>query len=216
MGRMEHPRKSPVARLASGQAARAGAAGPTPASPRHAGRDRRSDGLPMVIACIGCGVTFRRKRRRARYHSPECAAVASRNLAGAGPLDCKRCGQSFSARQPNATFCSRLCYAMWHNTRNAGLTRKRHALSARLRIAILDRDNWICYLCGVAIAQSRKRPHPLSPTVDHVVPIAMNGSHDPSNLAAAHLRCNIEKGDNEPHWWQRPPAVRRTGGLSFG
>lgn len=176
-------------------------------------RNRRSDGMPLVLPCVGCGVIFRSQRRRVRYHSPDCAAIASRSVPGSGPKACRRCGQPFSARQPNATFCSRPCYAIWHNTHGAGLERNTHRLTRRERLAIFDRDHWTCYLCGSVIPPDRKRPDPLAGTLDHIIPVAMNGRHHPSNLAAAHLGCNIAKGDRMPHWWQVPFAV---GGHSFG
>jgi 5-methylcytosine-specific restriction endonuclease McrA len=119
---------------------------------------------------------------------------------------CRRCGGAFTAKKKGAAFCSRACYAGWHNRRGAGLERAAHALPRSQRLAIFDRDHWICYLCGFPLNKDCKAPDPPAPTVDHIVPIAAHGPHDASNLGAAHLRCNIEKGDDLPSWWQRPAA----------
>ncbi|NKT05174.1 hypothetical protein GS485_11095 [Rhodococcus hoagii] len=38
-------------------------------------------------------------------------------------------------------------------------------------------------------------PHPKSASLDHVIPLSCGGAHDPSNVALAHLACNVAKGD---------------------
>jgi hypothetical protein len=35
-----------------------------------------------------------------------------------------------------------------------------------------------------------KAPDPWAPTIDHIVPRSLRGSNDPSNLRAAHAKCN--------------------------
>jgi 5-methylcytosine-specific restriction enzyme A len=54
----------------------------------------------------------------------------------------------------------------------------------KLRAAVLARDRGICHLCGHAGAR----------TVDHLVPRAHGGDDGMANLAAAHGRCNEERG----------------------
>lgn len=54
----------------------------------------------------------------------------------------------------------------------------------KTRAHILRRDNGICWICGTPGADS----------VDHKIPRAHGGSEDPTNLAAAHLACNLRKG----------------------
>lgn len=48
------------------------------------------------------------------------------------------------------------------------------------RAAILQRDGYVCWLCG----------QPGADTVDHVIPRARGGTDDDDNLRAAHLSCN--------------------------
>jgi len=53
-----------------------------------------------------------------------------------------------------------------------------------------------CGICGQPVDFSLKFPHPLSPTADHIIPVAKGG--DPSaleNLQLAHLACNRAKSD---------------------
>ena len=53
----------------------------------------------------------------------------------------------------------------------------------------------VCYLCGKPVDFSLQPPHPLSATVDHVIPIDKGGSPDDiDNLHLAHRVCNRAKG----------------------
>lgn len=53
----------------------------------------------------------------------------------------------------------------------------------------------ICGICGREIDPAFKYPHPLSPTVDHIIPVALGGHpSELSNLQAAHRCCNRWKG----------------------
>lgn len=65
------------------------------------------------------------------------------------------------------------------------------AVSTRLRYEILRRDNHTCQYCG------RTAPE-VKLTVDHVVPKALGGSDDPSNLLTACSECNGGKSSSNP------------------
>lgn len=54
----------------------------------------------------------------------------------------------------------------------------------------------ICGICGKPVDFSKKYPHPLSPCIDHIIPIAKGGHpSDIDNLQLAHWICNREKSD---------------------
>lgn len=54
----------------------------------------------------------------------------------------------------------------------------------------------ICGICGKPVDKSLKYPHPFSATVDHIIPIAMNGHPTAlENLQLAHFKCNRLKSD---------------------
>lgn len=55
------------------------------------------------------------------------------------------------------------------------------------------RDNWICGICGRKINRQLKTPHPLSPSIDHIIPLSKGGNDNPLNVQAAHLGCNLGK-----------------------
>jgi hypothetical protein len=65
------------------------------------------------------------------------------------------------------------------------------AVSKRLKFEILRRDGHKCRYCGVPAADARL-------TVDHVIPVALGGSDEPSNLAAACGDCNGGKTSSSP------------------
>lgn len=54
----------------------------------------------------------------------------------------------------------------------------------------------ICALCGQPVDKSLRYPHPLSATVDHIIPLAQGGHpSDIENLQLAHFVCNRQKAD---------------------
>lgn len=70
----------------------------------------------------------------------------------------------------------------------------RKAVKARLRLAIFERDGWTCWLCMGQTEPTASVPHPLAPTVDHLVPRVDGGTDEPDNLATAHFACNSKRG----------------------
>jgi hypothetical protein len=60
---------------------------------------------------------------------------------------------------------------------------------------VYARDTWKCGICGELIDKDARFPLPMSPSVDHVVPLTKGGAHLYANVQAAHLRCNIAKGN---------------------
>lgn len=58
------------------------------------------------------------------------------------------------------------------------------------------RTQTVCGICGKPVDFSYKNPHPLAPTVDHIIPVSKGGHpSDISNLQLAHRCCNREKAD---------------------
>ena len=54
----------------------------------------------------------------------------------------------------------------------------------------------VCGICGRPVNFGVKYPHPLSPCIDHIIPIAKGGHpSDMDNLQLAHWICNRQKSD---------------------
>lgn len=64
-----------------------------------------------------------------------------------------------------------------------------------LREDVFERDNWTCQLCQEPIDSELKWPDRHSPSIDHILPVSHGGDDTPANVQAAHLGCNIGKGN---------------------
>jgi hypothetical protein len=65
------------------------------------------------------------------------------------------------------------------------------AVTKRTRFEVLKRDNHTCRYCGGVAPDAIL-------TVDHVLPISLGGSDDPTNLVAACRDCNMGKASTSP------------------
>lgn len=79
-----------------------------------------------------------------------------------------------------------------------------HAEYKKNRAKILATQD-VCAICGKPVDKTLTYPHPLSATVDHIIPVALGGHPSAiNNLQLAHWTCNRQKSDkmNLPH--ERP------------
>lgn len=54
----------------------------------------------------------------------------------------------------------------------------------------------ICALCGKPVDKTLRSPHPMSASIDHIIPIARGGHpSDINNLQLTHRACNNAKRD---------------------
>ena len=75
-----------------------------------------------------------------------------------------------------------------------GKAKRAYQKNRRTTLAASD----VCAICGLPIDKSLRFPHPMSATVDHIIPISRGGHpSDPHNLQAAHLICNQTKASKE-------------------
>jgi len=66
----------------------------------------------------------------------------------------------------------------------------------------------VCGICGKPVDFSLKFPHPLSPCIDHIIPIDRGGHpSDLSNLQLAHLTCNRAKATKIMGERRRPQEI---------
>jgi HNH endonuclease len=63
---------------------------------------------------------------------------------------------------------------------------------------ILERDSWECQIPGCQLGPIpllAAWPDPLSPSVDHIMPLSLGGDDVQGNKRAAHLACNVQRGN---------------------
>lgn len=63
------------------------------------------------------------------------------------------------------------------------------------RRQVFEQDAYLCHICNTQTDPTQTVPHPKAPTIDHVVPLAKGGTHEPSNCRTACFHCNSLKGD---------------------
>lgn len=77
--------------------------------------------------------------------------------------------------------------------------RKCRALKYETQVEVINekkvylRDGWICRICHKRVDKRFKYPNPMSPSLDHIIPLIKGGSHTYANIQLAHLRCNLSK-----------------------
>lgn len=107
---------------------------------------------------------------------------------------CADCGEPFIHNMPQTIACSDRCKARLANSRRRAVERSAFVENVSRR-KIYERDGWRCQLCRKPVARDEVVPHPLAPVLDHIIPLAKGGTHEPANTQCAHFLCNSLKGD---------------------
>jgi hypothetical protein len=150
-----------------------------------------------IKACAVCGElsTFRTKRkiwtcsRRCKDREYDARCRPAKN---SGPAPCLTCQQgSFPFPRRNCQACTRQIKRTRKRRRDA---LKRGAATEAYTLAeVAQRDRYRCGLCGKRVAMTKAVPHPKSPTIDHVLPLARGGDDTRANVQLAHFICNSTK-----------------------
>lgn len=112
---------------------------------------------------------------------------------------CMQCGAWYvvdrlAGRNLTDRYCAERC-GRAHGRLARRARQKAAYVSVVRRQRIYERDGWRCHLCGKKVRRNRVVPHPLAPVLDHVIPLANGGTHEPANVRTAHFLCNSQKGD---------------------
>jgi hypothetical protein len=144
------------------------------------------------LACIRAKQAADRKdpaKRKARAAFRRIPLASSERWA-----ECRNCGETFRKDSPGQLYCNHSCATAASFHRRA--KRERAAWVEHVdRLTVFIRDEWRCHLCGGHLQRGARVPHPLAPTIDHVVPLARGGEHSMANVSAAHFTCNTRKGN---------------------
>ncbi|WP_350494496.1 HNH endonuclease [Mycobacterium intracellulare] len=169
--------------------------------------------------CAICGKCWESRSPAARFCSIQCqnkerypshASSAGerqrrwRERNGIGAVftsgACRICKRWFISRFRDVT-CSTDCWVQYQRHREADrkqrrAARKRDAFVSNVsRKQVFESDGYRCHLCGRMTDRTKKAPHPKAPTIDHLIPLAAGGKHEPTNCRTAHFMCNSLKSD---------------------
>ena len=113
---------------------------------------------------------------------------------------CNECGNVFMPEYGNKRrgFCSDECGSRHANRNRKHIRRERFNVAFRqcvYKAQIYRRDGFRCQICNGKVNMKAQVPHPLAPTIDHIIALANGGTHEPSNVRLAHFICNSIKGD---------------------
>lgn len=154
-------------------------------------------------SCEWCHAVFASRTEGERWCSAVCGRLVTREAWSSWRVffpTCVVCGDLFATPYTKVT-CSPACdETKRRDDKREGRyryrARKRDAFVAPVSPrAIFVRDRWCCHLCGKGIRRHDVVPAPLAPVLDHVIPLAQGGTHEPANVRAAHYRCNSIKSD---------------------
>ena len=107
---------------------------------------------------------------------------------------CADCRTPFIHNMPQTNTCSDRCKARLSNSRRRAV-KKSAFVEDVSRQKIYERDGWRCQLCRKPVDRTKSVPHPKAPVLDHIIPLAAGGTHEPANVQCAHFMCNSLKGD---------------------
>jgi 5-methylcytosine-specific restriction endonuclease McrA len=141
-------------------------------------------------SCVVCDGQASLERGLRRYCSDRCRALLAAH-EGSVPTEftCIVCFQSTTLEVRSAGgYRRRADSAMCPPCRK---TMRLRSVTWR-QIASEDGDR--CGICGEQVDLDMVWPDLLHPSIDHIVPKALGGTHDRSNLQLAHFLCNVRKG----------------------
>ncbi len=128
----------------------------------------------------------------AEQHRCPCGKVFTRpRTKGQRPRWCPDCAAGRGWRRANPSIVA------GHRRKAEHRRRAREAAPEAENfgpVEIYERDRWRCGVCRKRVRKDLKYPHPMSPSIDHIVPVVEGGPHIRSNVRLAHLRCNLSRG----------------------
>lgn len=182
---------------------------------------REQQGLPSICVRNGCENRLTYKDRK--FCSSDCKLSCKPIKPQVSrPQDklcaLPECGDIFTPMRSQQQYCSkahrRKLYKRTHPRTGRKRTKSPDALRdkyqrrrARRRKTPLTRhpvhlgdiairDDWQCGICGQQVDSSLTTPHPLSKSIDHVIPLSLGGWHAPWNVRLTHLSCNIRRSNH--------------------
>lgn len=121
-----------------------------------------------------------RRERTGESYWQSIKPAKQRTTAG----ECTQCGKALRART-HEPMCSKC---------RGDQPGRNIKISPAGRLAIYNRDGWICQLCDEPVDAFAATNSRWDATLDHIVPSSKGGDDSPENLRLAHRRCNAVRG----------------------
>lgn len=165
--------------------------------------------------CDVCGKEF---ISRANTTCQSCKSKAS--YAALDPIDrqalsmrqlesrkCKWCGKEFTPiyKSKHYSCCCEEHALLKQKEGKKIQKRNRKAKRRKAYVApiglrtVFRRDKGICQLCGKPVSPNTHWPNRMCASLDHIIPLALGGTHEPKNVQLAHHACNSAKGTKPMH-----------------
>lgn len=157
----------------------------------------RGGGTSAIPRCQPCLLSAKYKTRRLARRLASATRKLTKAASGvpanaqwpwvAG--ECAHCRQAFTRKGGPSPYCSKICHRA-DRPKASWITR-------RARLAIYERDGWICQLCLDPVDPSLHYLDNKAATLDHIKCRAWTEEpdHSPENLRLAHRWCNSWRGD---------------------
>lgn len=146
------------------------------------------------------------RRQREREEQWRIARIDRTATQGAFRV-CPVCNSLFIPQAHGQKYCGESCVKKVANRRDRRLKRKHSKIYDKdiTLQEVFRRDHGICYLCGVECdwgdmevrENGAKVAGDWYPSIDHVRPLAKDGTHSWDNVRLAHRICNYLKSDKE-------------------
>lgn len=147
---------------------------------RRAAKSERHYPRPAELPCVDCGAMVEQQRMgKHRRRCDPCRAAESARLT-----------QDWMRRNPD--HMRNLWAKGKHKRRALILALPSESISP---LDIYERDGWTCGICTEPMDRDLRYPDPMSPSLDHIVPLSKGGHHVRDNVQASHLLCNVIKND---------------------
>lgn len=162
--------------------------------------------LPNGRVCVVCATPLLGTQKRHCGAAP-CRSEISRDTHRKNPIPttqkhCAVCGVAFVGRVfGGANTCSGKCRNVQYRARRRSIDSNRrgarHDPGAERVVwrEVMERDGWVCQICGRKTKKSARPGDPLAASIDHIVPLSRGGAHSYRNTQCACMECNTRKGN---------------------
>lgn len=159
--------------------------------------------------CSECRRWFAARRQQQRACSVACTLSGNRRRVKARYTprpptrkQCATCGLQFEKNNA-MKYCSKRCARFESKLSGAAYSRLKYGMSRRewerIRLIVLKRYEYVCYLCGLATNPHADPSDSRYPNAEHVKPVSKGGQTTLLNLRCACRGCNMTKSDRLAH-----------------